>query len=94
MRKVRRESAEQAKRRIYIGFNVVGRDIGGVVDEGRKRFGRAASIAARVYRLWGAAFENMGTGERGCLRVALDHALAWCSFCLLRRPINLAAVCC
>jgi cobalt-zinc-cadmium resistance protein CzcA len=32
-----RISREHVKRRIYIGFNVVGRDIGGVVDEGRKK---------------------------------------------------------
>ena len=32
-----RISREQVKRRIYIGFNVVGRDIGGVVDEGRRK---------------------------------------------------------
>jgi heavy metal efflux system protein len=32
-----RISREQAKRRIDIGFNVVGRDIGDVVDEGRRK---------------------------------------------------------
>lgn len=29
-----RISREHVKRRIFVGFNVVGRDIGGVVDEG------------------------------------------------------------
>ena len=36
------DTREHVKRRIYIGFNVVGRDIGGVVDEGR------AKLAAQI----------------------------------------------
>ena len=54
-----RISREQAKRRIYIGFNVVGRDIGGVVDEGRKRLAEQLRLPQGYTVAWGGAFENM-----------------------------------
>lgn len=63
-----RISREQAKRRIYIGFNVVGRDIGGVVDEGRKRLAAQIRLPQGYTVAWGGAFENM---ERANARLLL-----------------------
>ena len=63
-----RISREQAKRRIYIGFNVVGRDIGGVVDEGRKRLAERVRLPQGYTVAWGGAFENM---ERANARLLL-----------------------
>ncbi len=54
-----RISREQVKRRIYIGFNVVGRDIGGVVDEGRKKLAAQIQFPEGYTVTWGGAFENM-----------------------------------
>jgi cobalt-zinc-cadmium resistance protein CzcA len=54
-----RISREHAKRRIYIGFNVVGRDIGGVVDEGRKKLEQHIHLPEGYTITWGGAFENM-----------------------------------
>lgn len=63
-----RISREQAKRRIYIGFNVVGRDIGSVVDEGRKRLAEEIRLPQGYTVAWGGAFENM---ERANARLLL-----------------------
>ncbi|BFU94813.1 MAG: cytochrome-c peroxidase [Nitrospira sp.] len=54
-----RISRQEVKRRIYIGFNVVGRDIGGVVDEGRKRLVEKVRLPEGYTITWGGAFENM-----------------------------------
>ncbi len=54
-----RISREQVKRRIYIGFNVVGRDIGGVVDEGRAKLAAQIRLPEGYTVVWGGAFENM-----------------------------------
>ena len=54
-----RISREQLKRRIYIGFNVVGRDIGSVVDEGRKKLEQQIHLPEGYQVTWGGAFENM-----------------------------------
>ncbi len=54
-----RISREQVKRRIYIGFNVVGRDIGGVVDEGRTLLAERVHLPEGYTTTWGGAFENM-----------------------------------
>ncbi len=54
-----RISREHAKRRIYIGFTVVGRDIGGVVDEGRKKLEQHIRLPEGYTVTWGGAFENM-----------------------------------
>jgi cobalt-zinc-cadmium resistance protein CzcA len=52
-------SREHVKRRIYIAFNVVGRDIGGVVDEGRKKLAAQVRLPEGYQMTWGGAFENM-----------------------------------
>jgi len=54
-----RISREHVKRRIYIGFNVVGRDIGGVVDEGRAKLAAQLRLPEGYTVVWGGAFENM-----------------------------------
>ncbi len=54
-----RISREHVKRRIYIGFNVVGRDIGGVVDEGRQKLATEIRVPEGYHVVWGGAFENM-----------------------------------
>lgn len=54
-----RISREHVKRRIYIGFNVVGRDIGGVVDEGRAKLAAQLPLPEGYTVVWGGAFENM-----------------------------------
>jgi cobalt-zinc-cadmium resistance protein CzcA len=54
-----RISREHVKRRIYIGFNVVGRDIGGVVDEGRAKLASQIRLPEGYSVVWGGAFENM-----------------------------------
>ena len=54
-----RISREQVKRRIYIGFNVVGRDIGGVVDDGRAKLAAQLHLPEGYSIVWGGAFENM-----------------------------------
>jgi heavy metal efflux system protein len=54
-----RISREGVKRRIYIAFNVVGRDIGGVVDEGRKKLEQQIHLPEGYQVTWGGAFENM-----------------------------------
>ena len=63
-----RISREQVKRRIYIGFNVVGRDIGSVVDEGRKKLAEHIRLPQGYTVTWGGAFENM---ERANARLLL-----------------------
>lgn len=63
-----RISREHVKRRIYIGFNVVGRDIGGVVDEGRKKLAAQVHLPDGYSVLWGGAFENM---ERANARLSI-----------------------
>ncbi|MBX3334494.1 MAG: efflux RND transporter permease subunit [Nitrospira sp.] len=54
-----RISREQVKRRIFVGFNVVGRDIGSVVDEGRQRMAEQIHLPMGYSVVWGGAFENM-----------------------------------
>ena len=54
-----RISREHVKRRMYIGFNVVGRDIGSVVDEGRKKLAQQIHLPEGYEVTWGGAFENM-----------------------------------
>ena len=54
-----RISREHVKRRIFVGFNVVGRDIGGVVDEGRATLAAQLRLPEGYSIVWGGAFENM-----------------------------------
>ena len=54
-----RISREHVKRRIFVGFNVVDRDIGGVVDEGRTKLSAQLRLPEGYTVVWGGAFENM-----------------------------------
>lgn len=61
-----RISHEQLQRRIFIGFNVSGRDIGSVVDEGRRKLATELRLPEGYSVMWGGAFENM---ERATARL-------------------------
>ncbi|MEW6544634.1 MAG: CusA/CzcA family heavy metal efflux RND transporter [Nitrospirota bacterium] len=63
-----RISREQVRRRIYVGFNVVGRDIGGVVEEGRQKLAAQLHLPQGYTVVWGGAFENM---ERAMARLQI-----------------------
>lgn len=52
-------SREQVRRRIFIGFNVQGRDIGGVVEEGRQKLAAQLTLPSGYSVVWSGAFENM-----------------------------------
>jgi cobalt-zinc-cadmium resistance protein CzcA len=52
-------SREGAKRRIVVGANVAGRDIGGYVDEAQKRIAAEVKLPDGYYLVWGGQFENM-----------------------------------
>ncbi|MDE3242457.1 MAG: efflux RND transporter permease subunit [Nitrospirota bacterium] len=50
---------EQVRRRIVIGLNVVGRDIGSVVEEGQRKLEANLALPPGYTVTWGGAFENM-----------------------------------
>jgi cobalt-zinc-cadmium resistance protein CzcA len=93
---------EQVKRRIYIGFNVVDRDIGGVVDEGRTKLATQVHLPVGYNVVWGGAFENM---ERANARLMIVvpitlglvffllfwafHSLRYASLIILNLPFAL-----
>ena len=61
-------SRQDVKRRIVVGLNVVGRDIGGFVDEAQQRLSKDLALPPGYYVKWGGAFENM---ERAMRRLAI-----------------------
>ena len=52
-------SRENVRRRIVVGLNVVGRDIGGFVAEAQARLDKDLQLPTGYYIDWGGAFENM-----------------------------------
>jgi cobalt-zinc-cadmium resistance protein CzcA len=52
-------SREGAKRRIVVGANIAGRDIGSYVDEAQKRIAQEVKVPEGYYLAWGGQFENM-----------------------------------
>lgn len=52
-------SRENAKRRVVVGANVEGRDLGGFVAEVQKRVGQEIVLPTGYYFEWGGQFENM-----------------------------------
>ncbi|MEW6543609.1 MAG: CusA/CzcA family heavy metal efflux RND transporter [Nitrospirota bacterium] len=52
-------SREQVRRRVYIGFNVEGRDIASVVAEGQKKLASQMTLPPGYTVAWSGAFENM-----------------------------------
>jgi len=63
-----RISREQVRRRIYIGFNVVGRDPGSVVEEGQRKLAERLRLPSGYTLTWGGAFEHM---ERAMARLQI-----------------------
>jgi cobalt-zinc-cadmium resistance protein CzcA len=63
-----RISREQLQRRIVIGFNIVGRDIGSVVEEGKDKISENVVIPEGYSLIWSGAFENM---ERAMARLKI-----------------------
>ena len=52
-------SREGGRRRIYVGLNVVGRDIQSVVEEGQRKLAAHLPLPTGYSIVWGGAFENM-----------------------------------
>lgn len=52
-------SREFGKRRIYVSFNVSGRDIAGVVKEAQQKLNEKVKLPAGYYYTYGGTFENL-----------------------------------
>ncbi len=52
-------SREGGKRRIVVGANVAGRDLGGYVAEAQARIAQEVKLPAGYFLVWGGQFENM-----------------------------------
>ena len=82
-------SREALHRRIYIGFNTLGRDIESIVTEAQKKIADQVTIPKGYRIIWGGSFENM---ERAMARlkiivpltVALIFMLLYTSFNSMR----------
>jgi cobalt-zinc-cadmium resistance protein CzcA len=61
-------SREGAKRRIVVGANIAGRDIGGYVAQAQQRIAQEVKLPESYYLVWGGQFENM---ERATARLAV-----------------------
>ena len=61
-------SRESAKRRLVIGANVQGRDMGGFVAEAQARIAAEVKLPEGYYLAWGGQFENM---ERAMSRLTV-----------------------
>ncbi|MFZ5502314.1 MAG: efflux RND transporter permease subunit [Pseudomonadota bacterium] len=61
-------SREGAKRRIVIGVNVQGRDLGGFVAEAQAKIAAQVKLPESYYLVWGGQFENM---ERAMARLMI-----------------------
>lgn len=61
-------SREQGKRRIVVGVNVEGRDLGGFVAEAQQKINQSVKLPEGYYLEWGGQFENM---ERAMQRLMI-----------------------
>jgi len=52
-------SREGLQRRIYIGFNTLGRDIESIVGEAQAKIAREVEVPTGYHLVWGGSFENM-----------------------------------
>jgi len=52
-------SREGLQRRIYIGFNTLGRDIESIVNEAQSKISKQVSLPTGYHLVWGGSFENM-----------------------------------
>jgi CzcA family heavy metal efflux pump len=60
-------SHENISRRVYVQANVVGRDLGGVVNEARQRIGKAIKLPNGYYIVFGGQFEAQEEATRQLL---------------------------
>ncbi|MBI4946872.1 MAG: CusA/CzcA family heavy metal efflux RND transporter [Bacteroidetes bacterium] len=67
-------SREDAKRRIYVGFNVRGRDVQSVVEEIQKKFDSKLKLPAGYFISYGGTFQNLIEAKKR-LSIALPVAL-------------------
>ncbi|MCA3238024.1 MAG: efflux RND transporter permease subunit [Curvibacter sp.] len=74
-------SRDGGKRRLVVGVNVQGRDLGGFVAEAQSRIGRSVPMPSGYYLSWGGQFENM---ERaiGTLAIIIPITIAAIFFLL------------
>jgi cobalt-zinc-cadmium resistance protein CzcA len=72
---------EDAKRRILVGFNVLGRDIASVVDEIQQRIGMEVQFPPGYYVVYGGQFENLREAQQR-LSVAVPVSLLLIFFLL------------
>jgi cobalt-zinc-cadmium resistance protein CzcA len=63
-------SRENGERRIGIELNITGRDIGGYVDEARRRIKQDVSLPSGFHMTWGGQFENQERAMRRLLFIA------------------------
>jgi len=61
-------SRESARRRLVVGVNVTGRDLGGFVAEAQQRISQEVALPTGYYLTWGGQFENM---ERALKRLSI-----------------------
>lgn len=57
-------SREDAKRRIYVGFNVKGRDVESVVEEIQRRVDKELKLPPGYYLSYGGQFENLQAAKK------------------------------
>ena len=62
-------SRENSKRRIVVGANVRGRDLGSYVAEAQRRIADRAEIPAGYWLDWGGQFENLVAAKKRLLIV-------------------------
>ena len=67
-------SREDAKRRIYVGFNVRGRDVQSVVEEIEKKLDKNLKLPSGYFKTYGGQFENLIQAKKR-LSIALPVAL-------------------
>lgn len=52
-------SREGLNRRLYVGFNTMGRDIGSILSEAQKKIEQQVTVPSGYRITWGGSFENM-----------------------------------
>jgi len=67
-------SREDGKRRIYVGFNVVGRDVETTVKEIQSKLNREIKLPSGYYLTYGGQFQNL-QAAKGRLAIAVPAAL-------------------
>ena len=79
-------SREDSRRRIVVQCNVSGRDVGGFVEEGKRRIKEDVPIPAGYYTTWGGQFEGQERANRK-LMIVVPIALGLI-FLLLLSSLN------